>query len=76
MKYQHVTTNPTICGGVPIFKGTRIPIYIILDLLSAGEDINNILENYPQLKKEHILESIKYVSALSEYREELIEISN
>jgi len=57
MKFKYIEKNPEICGGKPVFKGTRIPIHIILDFLSAGETIENILENYPQLNKEAILEA-------------------
>jgi len=62
MKFKYIERNPKVLGGKPIFKGTRIPIYLILDYLSAGETIENILENYPQLSKESILEAIKYAS--------------
>ena len=55
MKFKYIERNPNILGGKPVFKGTRIPVYLILDFLSAGETINNILENYPQLSKEAIL---------------------
>ncbi len=60
MKYKYIERNPNILGGKPVFKGTRIPVYLILDFLSAGETIDNILENYPQLSKEAILEAIRY----------------
>ena len=62
MNFKYIEKNPNICGGKPIFKGTRIPIHIVLDFLSAGESIENILENYPQLNREAILEAIKYVN--------------
>ena len=60
MKYKYIERNPNILGGKPVFKGTRIPIYLILDFLLAGETINEILDNYPQLSKEAILEVLKH----------------
>jgi len=44
MKFKYIEKNPEVCGGKPVFKGTRISIYLILDFLSAGETIENILE--------------------------------
>ena len=76
MKYKYIERNPNILGGKPVFKGTRIPVYLILDFLSAGETINEILENYPQLSREAILEAIKYASEYTKLEEELIETSN
>ena len=76
MKFKYIERNPKVLGGKPIFKGTRIPIYLILDYLSAGETIENILDNYPQLSKGAILEAIKYASEYARLEEELIEISN
>ena len=76
MGFKYIEKNPNICGGKPIFKGTRIPIYIVLDLLSVGESIDSILNNYPQLNRKAILEAIKYASKLTRLEEELIEITN
>ena len=60
MKYKYIERNPNILGIKPVFKETRIPIYLILDFLSAGETVDNILENYPQLSKKAILKAIRY----------------
>ncbi|WP_457753346.1 DUF433 domain-containing protein [Thermococcus sp.] len=37
--------------GMAVIKGTRIPVYFILELLANGWSIEEILEDYPQLKK-------------------------
>ncbi len=58
MKYKNIVTDPKICHGTPVFKGTRIPIYVILEFLSAGENIENILLNYPQIKDKHVREAL------------------
>ena len=76
MKFKYIEKNPKICGGKPVFKGTRIPVYIVLDPLSAGESVENILKNYPLLKKEAVLEAIKFASQYTKMKEELIEISD
>ena len=75
-KFKCIERNPQICGGVPVFKGTRIPIHVVLDFLSAGDKIETIIENYPQLSQEQIREAIGYVSELARYKEEEIEITD
>jgi uncharacterized protein (DUF433 family) len=64
-----IEINPKICGGKPVIKGTRITVEFILELLANGWSYDEILENYPQLKRENILEAIRYaVDVLKEER--------
>jgi len=56
-----ITIDPNICFGKPCIKGTRIPIYLILELLEAGYTPERILtECYPQLTKEDIRAVLHY----------------
>jgi uncharacterized protein (DUF433 family) len=51
---SRITVDPEILAGKPIIKGTRIPVELIIDLLANGWTTEEILENYPKLKKEDI----------------------
>jgi uncharacterized protein (DUF433 family) len=51
--------------GKPCLKGTRIPVYLILEKLAAGETSEVILAAYPQLKPEHIKASLEYAARLA-----------
>jgi uncharacterized protein (DUF433 family) len=46
--------------GKPCFKGTRIPVYLVLEKLAAGETRAEILGAYPQLQDEHIIAALQY----------------
>lgn len=59
---DRIDINPNILVGKPVIKGTRIPVYLMLELLSAGYDFKKILENYPQLKKTDIYAALKYAA--------------
>jgi len=59
---SRITIDPEILAGKPIIKGTRIPVELILDLLANGWTTEEILENYPQLKKEDITAALKYAA--------------
>ncbi|WP_324735061.1 DUF433 domain-containing protein [Thermococcus sp. SY098] len=72
--FTRIEINPKKMGGKAVIKGTRIPVYFILELLANGWSIEEILENYPQLKKEDIYEAIRYASMILK-EEEYIEIS-
>lgn len=60
-----ISVNPKICFGKPCIKGTRIWVSLMLDFLAAGHDIDYILEQYPQLKREDILGCLAYGAAMS-----------
>ena len=66
-----ITFNPNVLGGKPIIRGTRISVDFILELLSSGMSIDEILKDYKHLKKEDILESLDYASKVIK-REEVI----
>ena len=41
-------------AGTPVFRGTRIPVYLIADMIEQGTPINEILEGYPSLTREMV----------------------
>jgi len=49
-----ISVNPNVCHGKPCVKGTRIMVSIILDYLKAGEPVEEVLRQYPTLKREDI----------------------
>ena len=51
--------------GKPCLKGTRIPVYLVLEKLGAGESVEQILEAYPQLTRDHINAALKYAARLA-----------
>ena len=51
---ERIIVNPKILGGKPVIRGTRIPIYLILELLAAGYDSKRIINAYPDLTEEDI----------------------
>lgn len=69
---SRISINPNICFGKPCIKGHRIWVSLMLDFLASGMTINEILEEYPQLETEDILDCIAYGAEMS--RERVIEI--
>ena len=49
-----VQSDPEIMGGTPVFRGTRIPVYLIADMIEQGTPIEEILEGYPSLTREMV----------------------
>jgi uncharacterized protein (DUF433 family) len=61
---ERITINPEICHGKPCIRGMRWPVEVILDLLSSGMTIEDILEDHPELEEEDILASLNYAKLL------------
>lgn len=62
---RHITSDPDVMDGLPVFFGTRIPVYIILDYLAEGMRVEDILKDYPGLDKEKIHAALKFANLLS-----------
>jgi len=57
-----ITINPEICHGKPCIRNMRWPVEVLLDLLSSGMNIEEILDDHPELEKEDILACLSYAS--------------
>ncbi len=64
MNNQLVVKDPEILSGIPIFKGTRVPVKNLLDYLEAGDSLEDFLDDFPSVKRENVLMflnlSVKY----------------
>ena len=65
---DYITIDAGRMHGTPCLKGTRVPVYVILDNLASGETIEIILEQYPSLKPEHIPAAISFAAELAHER--------
>jgi uncharacterized protein (DUF433 family) len=58
-----VESDPEIMRGAPVYRGTRIPVHAIADMLSQGATVAEILEGYPALTREKVELAPMYVKA-------------
>ncbi len=67
---KRIIVNPKICHGQPCFKGTRIMVYLVLELLETGITPEEIIKKYyPKLSIEDIKSSIHYSAELIKNQE-------
>jgi uncharacterized protein (DUF433 family) len=69
---DRIISNPSILSGKPVFKGTRIPISIVLTMLRDGASFQKIIEEYPRLTEEDIKAVLDYSVFIIEHPEEEI----
>jgi len=63
---ERVVVDPNILVGKPIIRGTRIPVYLIVELMASGMDVGEVLREYPELKEEDVKAALLYASRLLE----------
>lgn len=58
-----IVEDPETMSGTPVYRGTRIPVELIADMLNQGVGIEEILEGYPALDRERVELAPLYVQA-------------
>ena len=64
-----IVADSEICHGKLTFKGTRVMIWQVLEMLHGGMNIDEILSDYPTITKEHILAALQYAADLTKGRD-------
>jgi len=62
--HPRIAINKEICHGKPCIKGTRIPVYLILEMIEYGLSFEQVLEEYPHITKEDIQACLKFAKAI------------
>ena len=65
---ERITIDPHICHGKPCIRGLRYPVELILELLSAGMTIEEILADYDDLERDDILAVLGFAARLSQVK--------
>jgi uncharacterized protein (DUF433 family) len=63
---QRIVRDPKICGGEPVFKGTRVTLRTVLASLAAGDTSEAILADFPSLTPQDIQAAIAFAAASAE----------
>ena len=72
---SRIVINPDVCNGLPTIEGTRITAQTVLEFLSAGDSIEDVLDEYPTLKREDILACLALSSSLMKHHYSLQEVA-
>ena len=64
---DYIESTPIVLHGKPRIKGTRIPVGLILGYLAAERSPDQIIEEFPDLTREHIIACLDYARDLAEF---------
>ncbi len=65
---ERITMNPDICHGKPVIRGLRYPVETMLELMSSGMTIEQILVDYEDLERDDLLAVLAYATRLSQIK--------
>lgn len=61
---DYIEEQKDVMMGKPVFKGTRLTVQHVLEELGAGMSPDELLDNYPTLRPEHIRAAMQYAAAM------------
>ncbi len=59
-RLQRITSDPAVCHGQPMVRGLRYPVESLLQLLSSGMTIDEVLDDYPDLERDDLLAALEF----------------
>ena len=63
-RLDRIAVEPEIMHGKPHIRGTRVTVQVILELLSAGETIDELLGEYVELTHDDVLAALEYAASV------------
>ena len=68
---ERITIDPRVCHGKPVVRGLRYPVEALLELMSAGMTMDEILADYEDLERDDLLAVLTYATRLSQVKRTL-----
>jgi uncharacterized protein (DUF433 family) len=62
---DRITIDPQICHGKPVIRGLRYPVETMLELMSSGMTLDEILADYEDLERDDLLAVLAFAARLS-----------
>jgi uncharacterized protein (DUF433 family) len=54
-----VQVSAEVMSGVPVFRGTRVPVQTLLDHLEAGDSLDAFLADFPTVRREQAIQFLE-----------------
>jgi len=59
-----IVKDPEILGGIPVFRGTRVPFKNLLDYIEGGHTLDEFLEEFPSVTREAAIAALEHAKEL------------
>jgi uncharacterized protein (DUF433 family) len=61
---QAITRDPETMHGIPVFRGTRVPVQGLFDYLEGGETLEDFLEGFPTVSRDLAIQALEEAKEL------------
>lgn len=68
-QFDRITQQPEVMGGKACIRGMRVTVGTIVGQIGAGQSIEQVLNDYPYLEREDIMQALRYAAWRAEERE-------
>lgn len=59
---ERITVDPDLCHGKPVIRHLRYPVESMLEYLGAGDSIDDLLLEFPDLQREDLLACLQFAA--------------
>ncbi len=59
---SRISIDPKVHSGEPCIKGTRVPVKVIVGSIAEGSSFNEILREYPTIKREDVRAALRFAA--------------
>jgi uncharacterized protein (DUF433 family) len=66
---DRITQRPDVMGGKASIRGMRVTVGMVVGQIGAGRSVEEVLEDYPYLEREDVLQALRYAAWRAEERE-------
>jgi uncharacterized protein (DUF433 family) len=67
--FTRITQNPSVMGGKPCIRDLRVTVGMIVGQIGGGRTVDELLDDYPYLERDDILEALRYAAWRAQERE-------
>ncbi len=68
-QFDRIGHDPNVMGGKPTIRGMRVTVGMVVGLIGAGRTVEHVLEDFPYLEREDVLQALRYAAWRAEDRE-------
>jgi uncharacterized protein (DUF433 family) len=68
-RFERITIDPEVMGGKPCIRGLRVTVGMLVEAMSVGRTIPDLLEDFPYLEEQDVFEALGFAAQLAQGRE-------